>query len=281
MNFDDILAPLAAGDRVQVPPTWGQGRATFGGLVAALLYARAAAVLQDAGEDLAGKPPRSLTVSFVGPLAPGEARVETRVLRSGRNVTQVQALLWQVDERRPDAGEQVAAALLASFGTGRESQVVIAPAPAPSYPAPESLAPWPYIAGVTPEFMQHFGFCWTVGQLPFSGPPARTGDIGGWMRFRAPVARIGVAQLLGLIDAWPPAVLPMFPRPAPMSTLAWTVELTTAGLAALPALPGDAWLQYLAQTDFSGDGYAHTLSRTWAPDGTLLALCRQTVAVFA
>lgn len=277
MNFDDILASLRSGDHATVPPTWGQGRATFGGLVAALLYARVAAVLEGAGEDLSARPPRSLTVSFVGPLAPGEARIETRVLRGGRNVTQVQALLWQDDGR----GEQVAAALLASFGAGRDSQVVIVPEAAPAYPAPDTVAPWPYIAGVTPDFMQHFRFRWTVGQLPFAGPPAPTGDIGGWMRFREPVARIGVAQLLGLIDAWPPAVLPMFPRPAPMSTLAWTVELNAPGLPALHELPGDASLQYLAQTDFSGDGYAHTRSRTWAPDGTLLALCRQTVAVFA
>jgi hypothetical protein len=58
------------------------------------------------------------------------------------------------------------------------------------------------------------------------------------------------------------------------------VEFNDAGLAALPGLPGDVALGYLAQTDFSGQGYAHTVSRTWAPDGTLLALCRQTVAVF-
>lgn len=276
MNFDDILAPLGAGDRVTVPPAWGQGRATFGGLVAALLYARVAAVLEGAAEDLVAKPPRSLTVSFVGPLAPGEARVETRVLRGGRNVTQVQAWLWQDDGK----GEQVAAALLASFGAGRESQVIIVPEPVPAFPPPADLAPWPYIAGVTPEFMQHVEFRWAHGQLPFSGSPARTGDIGGWMRFRAPVARIGVAQLLGLVDTWPPAVLPMFPRPAPMSTLAWTVEFNDAGLSALGDLPGDVALGYLAQTDFSSDGYAHTRSRTWAPDGTLLALCRQTVAVF-
>ena len=39
VNFDDILAPLARGADVQVPPAWGQGRATFGGLVAVELDA--------------------------------------------------------------------------------------------------------------------------------------------------------------------------------------------------------------------------------------------------
>lgn len=273
MTYDDMLAPLDAGGTTTVAPAWGQGRATFGGLVAALLYRRAAAVLAARGEDLAGKSPRSLTFSLVAPVAPGEVDVTVDVLRSGKSVTQVEARLVQEG--------QVAAVMLASFGSARESAIKVAAEPPLAFPLPSMLSALPYIAGTTPEFTQHFEFRWAVGKLPFMPPPALTGDMGGYVRFRHPVARTGVDTLLGLVDAWPPAVLPMFTRPAPISTLAWTIELPGHAAPTLAALPGDVALQYLAQTDFSGDGYAHIRSRTHAPDGTLLAIGRQTVAIFA
>lgn len=273
MNFDDILAPLAAGDTVQVPPTWGQGRATFGGLVAALLYRRARAVLEDAGL-YAGKPPRSLTFSLVAPLAPGVARVEANVLRTGKSVTQLEARIVQ--------DGQVAAVMLASFGAPRASEVIIAPDPVPAFAAPESLVMLPYIAGITPEFIQHFEFRWAAGQVPFTAPPATTGDMGGWVRFRAPTPRTEIEHLLGLVDSWPPAVLPMFRKPAPISTLTWTIEFTAAALDDATRNTGaDRFVGYLAQTELSADGYAHVASRCWRADGTLLAIGRQTIAIFA
>jgi len=269
MQFDRMLLPLDSGEHVEVQATWGQGRATFGGLVAALLYRRAAAVLRACGEDPVAKPPRSLGFSLVAPLAPGPARVSAEVLRAGKNVVQVQARIEQ--------DGQVAAVMLGSFGATRPSTVLIAPAPAPVFVAPADITPLPYIAGLTPEFIQHFDFRYAAGQMPFTQPPATTGDMGGWVRFRERPPAFGFDHLLGLVDAWPPAVLPMFARPAPISTLAWTLEFTDA---AMPA-GGDGFVQYLAQTDFSTQGYAHIQSRTWREDGTLLAIGRQTVAIFA
>jgi acyl-CoA thioesterase len=267
ITFDTMLAPLASGDDVTVAPTWGQGRATFGGLVAALLYRRAAAVLLARGENLAQKPPRSLTFSLIAPLAPGAARVEVQVLRAGKSVIQLEARIVQ------DA--QVVAVMLASFGASRASEVIITPDTAPLFGTPESLKAFPFIAGITPDFSQHFEFRWAVGEIPFT-TRATTGDMGGWVRFRQPVQGFDVAHLLGLVDAWPPAVMPMFSRPAPISTLSWTIEFTDA---AMPE--GDSpFVQYLAQTDFSAQGYAHIHSRTWRADGTLLAIGRQTVALF-
>lgn len=272
MTFDDMLAPLAHASLTTVAETWGQGRATFGGLVAALLYRRAAQVLGDSGEDLALKPPRSLTFSLVAPLAPGEATVEVQVLRSGKSVIQAEARILQ--------GGQVAAAMLASFGASRASEILIAPETAPEYAAPETLPALPFIQGVTPDFTQHFEFRWAVGKIPFT-TRSSTGDMGGWVRFRRPGAVFGVEHLLGLVDAWPPAVLPMFSKPAPISTLTWTIEFPGGAVPAMRDMQGGDAVRYLALTDFSGDGYAHIHSRTWRADGTLLAIGRQTVAIFA
>lgn len=269
-DFDAALLPLDSDGQTQVPPTWGQGRATFGGLVAALLLRRAQAVL--AGRGLAaGKPPRALAFSLVAPLAPGPAQVDVEVLRAGKSVVQVEARVLQEG--------QVAAVMLASFGAARVSEVLVAPAAVPDFPPPQALPVFPYVPGVTPEFTQHFEFRWGEGQIPFSGPPASTADMGGWVRFRRPVRNGGAAHLLGLIDAWPPAVLPMFRRPAPISTQTWSLEFTAAahdpGLAV-----DDAWFGYLAQTELSAEGYAHVASRFWRADGVLLALGRQSIAIF-
>ncbi|HCP21323.1 MAG TPA: acyl-CoA thioesterase II, partial [Marinobacter hydrocarbonoclasticus] len=38
MTFDDLLGDVRNNDEVVIPSDWGQGRATFGGLVAALMF---------------------------------------------------------------------------------------------------------------------------------------------------------------------------------------------------------------------------------------------------
>lgn len=42
MDFNDVLVAVrdSAGQSVDIPEKWGQGRATFGGLVAALMLQR-------------------------------------------------------------------------------------------------------------------------------------------------------------------------------------------------------------------------------------------------
>jgi hypothetical protein len=57
---------------------WGQERSTYGGLVAAIAFR------QMQREVDARRPSRSLTVTFTGPLKPGEGTCRTRVLRAGK-----------------------------------------------------------------------------------------------------------------------------------------------------------------------------------------------------
>lgn len=274
--FDDLLAPLSSGEILLVPSGWGQGRAVFGGLVAAMLYRRACAVVESASpapstaSPPAAQPPRSLAFSLVAPLAPGEARVEARVLRAGKSVTQAEARIVQ--------GGQVAAVMLASFGAARASEVRVAPAPPPAFPAPASLPAFRYVPGLTPEFTQHFDLRLATGGFPYSN--ADEAEIGGWIRFRESPPVLDVEHLLGLVDAWPPAILPTLARPTPASTLAWTIELTEAPTVAPGDADGASFLGYIAHTEVAASGYAHIASRLFRRDGTLLAIGRQTVAVF-
>ena len=249
-------------EHVVVPASWGQGRAGFGGLVAALLYE---CMRVRVAED---RPLRSLALTFVGPLAlERPASFHAELLREGRAVSQLAARLLQ--------DGQVVSVVQASFGAARESAVAVAAEPAPTLPAVDACQALPSIPGVTPAFTRHLEMRWGIGGLPFSGSSSR--QMGGWVRLREePREPLGAAQLLALVDAWPPAVLSHLTRFAPGSSLTWTVEF----IQPLPALDTHAWCRYRAEIEHAGDGYGHCAAALWSPDGELLALSRQLVTVF-
>ncbi len=261
MSFSAMLAQATSTNKVEILPSWTQGRATFGGLIAALLYQHA---LNMVGTE---QPLRSLTVSFIAPVAIGEVGLQTTVLRRGKSVIQAETKMLQ--------NGAVVAMALQSFGLSRDSAIIITPETAPSFKAPMDGIALPYIANVTPEFTRHFDLHWAVGTLPFSA--STSGTMGGWMRFKDEIDDCQVSHLLALVDAWPPSVLPMFNTIAPISTLTWTIELLTNHFHALSS----DWWQYLADADASANGYAHIGAKIWDKNGQLVAISRQTVAVFA
>jgi len=265
MSIQKILDLAKTQDQLTIPAGWGQGRATFGGLIAGLLCGRLIASLGDAGRD---RVLRSATVSFIGAVAQGEVELTTEIFRSGKSVTQAEARLMQNGE--------VLAVLLASFGSARESGInVPVQATAPTFKPPTDAQAFPYIEGMMPEFLQQMELRWAYGQTPFTG--AEQPDFGGWMRWQAEFAELSTAHLFALIDAWPPSVLPMFKTFAPISTLSWTVEF----IAQPMNKSSKNWWQYQVVTDTSKAGYAHAEAHIWDDDGQLVAISRQTVTVFA
>lgn len=264
MDFDNCLQQLQHqnGDsqQFQVPADWGQGRALFGGIAAALAL-QYLTLWVNAGMRL-----RSVTLSFVAPLEPGEALATRRILRQGKSVLQGQVELWQHG--------QVALVLLASFGIARSSAVTLTPAVTTAIvPEPEGLC-LPANAMV-PEFTKHFDYRIAQGGLPFSG--VKSVDFGGFMRFRQQQQQpCTFMQLLALVDAWPPATLPWLSSPAPASTLCWTLELLTDHLEA----KASDWWRYLAHIDAAADGYGHIQAKIHDKNGNLVALSRQTVTLF-
>ncbi|MFM2421404.1 MAG: hypothetical protein RL385_6127 [Pseudomonadota bacterium] len=237
----------------RITTDWAQGRAAFGGLMAALL-ARALEREVDPA-----RTPRSMLISFIAPVSAGPIEIETREIRSGRALTHLTARLLQ--------GGQECATMLAAFGLQGSSRIHVAGA-APAVPAPaDELMAVPYIEGVHPRFLKHFELRWRPRDIPFSGQA--TGGVAGYVRHAEDVP-LDTASLLALIDAWPPAVLPMLSRPAPASTVTWMVDPT----AALDGLPGQS-LRYEATIVSAHGGYASVESRIWSPSGVLLAASRQ------
>ena len=260
--FSAFLEPISAVPKqsIQLTADWAQGRATYGGLVAALMLQGMQSHV-DAERLL-----RSVQVTFVAPAAPQEAQLCVETLRVGGSVTLMSARLVQ-------AG-LVCATATASFGAPRVSTIHIPGVPRPEVVAPEQLRPTPYIPGVVPTFLQHLDMRWASGNLPLSG--AKEPDFSGWLKFRELAARWSDVWMIGLLDAWPAGVLPMLSKPAPASSLSWAVDLVTPG----EAVPPDGWWFYEVQTQGAADGYTQADARLWLPDGRLAAVSRQTSAVF-
>lgn len=265
MTFAELIhAVHTRPEHVIVPTLWGQGRATFGGLVAAMVYEAMRAKVP------AGRPVRSLAVTFVGPMLAGEpVAFEVEVLREGKAVSQVLGRAVQ------NGG--VVAIVQGSFGASRQSQVVVDALPAPAMKPAEECQELPYVAGVTPEFTRFLAMRWGLGGMPFSNTQSR--EMGGWVRLRSAVSeeRISETHLLALVDAWPPATLQFLKSHAPGSSLTWTIEFVQP----LAELSTHDWLLYRAEIEHARDGYGHIAAGLWSPSGELLTLSRQTTTVFA
>lgn len=262
MNFFELMR-TPSDSPVTVPATWGQGRSVFGGLAAALVYR----ALRERAP--AERPVRSLAITFVAPMqCDVPVRVEVEVLREGRAVSQLLGRALQNGE--------VVTLVQGSFGSGRPSAVEVDAEPAPPMKDAAQSRELPYLPGITPEFTRHLSLSWAKGGVPFSNTPER--EMGGWVRFRGETPRQGVdeAALLALVDAWPPAPLSHLSRPAPGSSLTWTIEFMQP-LATADA--GEPFL-YQARIERARDGYGHVAANLWTARGELLAISRQTVVVF-
>ncbi|NVZ99798.1 acyl-CoA thioesterase [Pseudomonas gingeri] len=264
MRFSDLLDEVRRDPQgLTIPAEWGQGRATFGGLVVALQYEALRARVP------AERPLRSLAVTFVGPVEPEvPVTFEVEVLREGKAVSQVLGRAVQKG--------QVVTLVQGSFGASRESAVEVSAEAAPEMKHWDKCQELPYVKGVTPEFMRHLAMRWGVGGFPFTGNTSR--EMGGWVRLRGDVKEepLTEAHLLALVDAWPPALLPHLNKLAAGSTLTWTVEFVQP-LLELNTLD---WCKYLAVIEHARDGYGHVAASLWSPDDRLIALSRQTVTVF-
>lgn len=264
MDFFELLEEVQrTPEALSIPQNWGQGRASFGGVVAALVYAVMRSKVP------AERPPRSLAITFVGPVESGVAtRFEAEVLREGKAVSQVLGRAIQ--------NGAVVALVQGSFGAPRSSSIKVDAQPAPTIKSVESSQELPYIPQVTPEFTRQLAMRWGLGGLPFSGTQSR--EMGGWVRFRDQerVETLDEAHLLGLVDAWPPAVLSLLKGPAPGSSLTWTIEF----IQPMVSVTSDQWCLYRAEIEHARDGYGHVAAALWTPSGELLAISRQTVTVF-
>lgn len=260
--FTDLLKPAneAESRQADIRPEFLQGRAAFGGLVAALgVRSMRTRVARE-------RRLRSLLVSLAAPVTVGGVGIESRLLGEGGTASHGRATLYQ--------NGQIRAEVMGTFGLPRRSPIAVAAPPAPREAPPESLPPVPFIPGLTPEFTQFFDYCWPDEVMPFSGQDR--GEMGGWIRLKEAVP-VADPFLVALADAWPTPALPMLRQPHAFSTLTWSIEVC----APPPLQDADRWWQVRSVVEQAEEGYIREETRIWTHDGRLALVSRQVVAMFA
>ncbi len=236
---------------------WMQGRTTYGGLTAALCLETASRTFPDL------PPLRSAMVSFIGP-AGGAVKGQAKILRQGKSVTFVEADLI--------AEKGLATRAIFAFGGDRQSRFnkTFTPSP-PTIPNPEDCEI--YIPdGFGPVFLQHFDRLLAKGGRPMSGSSEHDHFI--WARHRDKGAT-GVASFLALADMPPPAVMPMFSEPAPISSMTWQVNF----LSDSPETR-EGWYLLQSRAEYATGGYSSQDMLVWNRSGDLVLTGRQSVAIF-
>ena len=235
---------------------WLQGRATFGGLVAALCLEAAYRAFDDL------PPLRSAQFSFVGP-AGGEIRMTPSMLRRGKSVSFAGVDL---------VGESgLAARAVLSFGACRPSATVHPGNPAPSVAPPERCPP--FFGDTKPAFAQHFEYRHAGGPRPLTG--ASDPEFLVWLRHKDVKAGQSLPALVALADAPPVAALTLVKAIAPISTMTWLLDFLME-----PPAHASAWHLVRSRAETVRNGYASHAINVWAMSGDPILAGRQNVAVF-
>lgn len=263
MQLKDLFTQIEQQEWIELPTGWLQGRTIFGGLVAGMLIHKATVTINDPLKKLL-----SCSITFVGPVEQAPVKLTAEILRQGKSVTSIEVRLWQNDA--------VQSILIASFGSQRESQIHVALEPQiPDFPALDQINIVPKYLPF-PECVQNFQLAWTHGNYPITA--SKQPDFAGWCRFdpeRHSQRSMTLADIVNLMDVWPPGVLPMFKQPAPASSLTWHLTF----IEPLQHQLHD-WFKYQVITDHAEHGYATEHSYLWDQQNRLIAIARQTVTVF-
>jgi acyl-CoA thioesterase len=262
MLFSETLASMQARDggwRAVIGEDWSQGRATFGGMVAALGN-EAMRRLVPADREL-----RGLDTTFVGPALAGEVSIDAEVLRVGKAVTIARARLW--------SDGKIAATLTGIYGAARATALSITPTVAAGVRPALDLPEWSASDMGGPSFARHFGHRWAEGARPYAGSKLRTSKI--YVRHKDP-APLTESHVVALIDSIPSAIVQLMSTPAPSSSLTWTLQFLKHDYSFAP----EAWWRIDAEVNSAGSGYSCESCILIDPNGAPAAVARQMVAVF-
>ena len=262
MSISEVLDSLHGSDgnlQVRVTEDWAQGRATFGGLMAAIGNQAMRTLVP------AERPLRSLQTVFVGPAGPATWQITAKVLRVGKAVTLAQCEIRD--------GDQVTATQFGIYGTARSSNVHFKPQRVTPARAVDDINDVRYQHGRMPAFMQHFAVRWAEGGKPFSSSPKTPSK--AFIRHRD-TEPLGESKLIALVDCITTPALSMFSAPAPASSISWTLEFFEHDLD----FASDAWWRIDSDVDAATDGYVNQTSVLNDPNGRPVALSRQLFAIF-
>jgi acyl-CoA thioesterase len=201
---------------------------------------------------------RTMAVQFAAPPRPGAAEVEVTIERAGATVTATSARLLQ--EGRVLL---VAHALSSPSRTGLEYDELVRPRPPDPGDAPI------FVPTVAVSHFQNAEVRLDPDVMPFGG-----GDdawVAAWLRPLDGEA-IDAAWLVAMCDMLPPAVFSRTTGPVKAASLEYVVHIARRR----PALPAGDHVYLSCRSPLSTEGFAVEDATMWGPDGSVLAVARQT-----
>ena len=260
IDLPEILGRLRASkqNKTYFTESWTQGRSAFGGLSGALAVCGMEKLLP------APQSMRSLMASFIAPLPPGEVTVVPKIIRQGKNVTQLSADLI--------ANDQICLQTMAVFGNSRDTLEI---APDNSFkPEPRRENSNLSHGGRLPPFLKYFEGSWTGGGIPFSG--SCDNRLGIWVKHKSDMSAYPVEKILSIADFPPPVILSHYNQPhVPASSLTWSLEFVKE-----PETVVDNWFYLDYIIDHAAHGYTQQSGKVFTEDGQLCALSRQCMVYF-
>ncbi len=255
----ETLAPEGDGFAIEAPADWTQGRTLYGGITAALAHEVALRSHEGLGQL------RSAQFTFIGPAA-GKLRFTSTLLRRGKSSVLIAADCFNEDGP--------AARAVFVFGAARDSKVTHDFFPAPKVPAPDACTSFRKEGGAAPRgFWNNFETRLASGGRLFERAVTKP-EFAVWTRFLDTGGANPTTALLALADCLPPAAMVVFPQPAPISTMTWTVDV-----ARVPEKL-DGWYLLWAISEQAANGYSVQNMAMWSESGELIAAGRQNVAIF-
>ena len=278
LHFDESTTPspvdsTSGRSHCSIADGWSQGRGMYGGVLLAQVARAAQQRLRDVSD--ADEPPtrrlRSINMSFLAPVSPGEVSLTTSILRSGSAVSHVRVELRQGGESSGESELRATAEL--TFGSGRAGVAQPAP-PRPATALPLECLPMKAFGG----FTDHLEHRWTGTDALLSG--AARPVVQGWVRPRLP-ATVDAGLVVAMLDSFPPPVWCAVSRRCPAASLQLHMQLARDAVPHTPAAPAHPWFFYESRATLIGGGYSDIQGRLWLEDGTFLGLVTQCVVDFS
>ena len=256
MNLATLLGQFHAGDilhKIDIPPSWHQGRTAYGGLSTVLAYQ--AAQLTDT--DL--PPLQSAQIAFVGPLA-GKVDVTAHTLRRGKNTAFVKSEI-----SGPDG---VGMTCTFIFMNRRHSHLDYEGLARPDFPPiPDAVN----ARSGPPEFFTgHMQYPEKRLELGLATP-----RLASWHRFTEHESLDHIAELMCIGDALPPSAMGLMTEKGIVSSMNWQVNMLTD----TPATK-DGWWYLESETHHAGNGASSQYMTAWNSDGDPVMTGMQSVAIF-
>ncbi len=243
-------------DVLTVPPGFGQGKATFGGLVVGACVRSMQARVGDEKRLL-----RSVSAQLIGAPAPGEVTIRVRLLRASGTVSTFTADLEQ--------NGLVMTHVVGVFASDRPVALAwqtLTPPVAPPWRDVDALD-----MSFAPEFTQHFEFR-SLGPVPYSG--SKDASL-GYVRPVVPCQVRDGAWLACLVDVWWLACITRLEELRPAATLTLNAEFH----APLEGLDAEAPLLHRGESHVLRHGYSQETRELWGVDGRLLVTATELVTI--